>query len=261
MIFPKKIQDLIHNAEYVSDEVGMSESTILLFDDMILKIQPTSNESEQEYQVMKWLDGRLPVPKVIEFEKDESSSYLLMTKVSGQMACSEKHLSDPFTLTSLLAQGLRMLWSIDISDCPFSYSIDKRLQTAKYNVENDLVDIDAADPDTFGAKGFKDPKELYHWLMENKPEIEPVFSHGDYCLENIFIDQSGISGFVDLGKSGIADKWQDIALCYRSLRYEFEKAFSNRRHDYYHPDLLFEKLGIEPDWHKIRYYMLLDELF
>lgn len=261
MMFPKNIQDLIHNDEYVSDEVGMSDSTILLFDDMILKIQPNSDESEQEYQVMKWLDGRLPVPKVIEFDKDESSSYLLMTRVSGQMACSEEYLSDPFTLTSLLAQGLRMLWSIDISNCPFSYSIDKRLQTAKYNVENDLVDLDATDPDTFGAKGFKDPKELYHWLTENKPETEPAFGHGDYCLENIFIDHQGISGFIDLGKSGIADKWQDIALCYRSLRYEYDEAFSDRRHDHYHPDLLFEKLGIEPDWEKIRYYMLVDELF
>lgn len=29
----------------------------------------------------------------------------------------------------------------------------------------------------------------------------------------------------------------------------------------YKPELLFEKLGLVPDWEKIRYYILLDELF
>lgn len=27
------------------------------------------------------------------------------------------------------------------------------------------------------------------------------------------------------------------------------------------PEMLFEKLGLEPDWEKINYYLLLDELF
>ena len=29
----------------------------------------------------------------------------------------------------------------------------------------------------------------------------------------------------------------------------------------YHPDMLFEKLDISPDWEKLMYYILLDELF
>jgi kanamycin kinase/aminoglycoside 3'-phosphotransferase-3 len=261
MNLPDKIKKMIHGGEYHVDEVGMSDSTILMFDHMILKIQSTSAESQQEYQVMKWLDGKLPVPKVIEFEEDSTDSYLLMTRLSGQMACAEEHLSDPDALTSLLAEGLRKLWSIDIHDCPFSFSLDERLQTACFNVENDLVDLEAADPDTFGPNGFKDPGHLLQWLKENRPEVEPAFSHGDYCLENIMIADGEISGFIDLGKSGIADKWQDIALCYRSLQYEFDEKFSSRTHSDYHPDSLFEKLNIESDWEKIRYYMLLDELF
>ena len=29
----------------------------------------------------------------------------------------------------------------------------------------------------------------------------------------------------------------------------------------FQPEVLFEKLGIESDWEKIRYYIILDELF
>ena len=29
----------------------------------------------------------------------------------------------------------------------------------------------------------------------------------------------------------------------------------------FQPEMLFEKLGVEPDWGKLNYYILLDELF
>lgn len=62
-----------------------------------------------------------------------------------------------------------------------------------------------------------------------------------------------ISGFIDLGRSGKADKWYDIAFCVRSIR-------DNYREEKY-VKLFFDLLGIEPDWEKIKYYILLDELF
>jgi kanamycin kinase/aminoglycoside 3'-phosphotransferase-3 len=87
----------------------------------------------------------------------------------------------------------------------------------------------------------------------NKPKEDLVFSHGDYCLPNIFLEGGEITGFIDLGRAGIADKWQDIALAIRSLEY-------NLKSDKY-IDLFFRYLEIEPDYEKIKYYILLDELF
>ncbi|OQP05540.1 hypothetical protein B1690_12920 [Geobacillus sp. 46C-IIa] len=87
---PDKIKSLIHEEEYSIDDVGMSDSTVVLFKDKVLKIQPISEEAENEYHVMEWLQGKLPVPKVLGYERDEKKAYLLMTKVPGEMACADK---------------------------------------------------------------------------------------------------------------------------------------------------------------------------
>ena len=90
-------------------------------------------------------------------------------------------------------------------------------------------------------------------------EYEPVLSHGDFCLPNIFIDHGKIGGFIDLGDTGVGDKWQDIALCYRSLKYNAAGYYGGKVYPDVRPEMLFDALGITPDWEKIRYYILLDE--
>lgn len=76
----------------------------------------------------------------------------------------------------------------------------------------------------------------------------------------MFAENGQITGYIDLGKAGVADRWQDIALCYRSLKQNFGGKFGAKNRDF-SPDALFEKLGVEKDPEKLRYYILLDELF
>lgn len=258
---PDSIKRLIHDEAYAIDEVGMSDSTVVLFQDKVLKIQPTGEEAENEYHVMTWLQDKLPVPKILGFERHEKKTYLLMSKIPGEMSCVEPYMRDPEQLTAILAEGLQMLWDVDISGCPYLWNLDRKLIRARFIVENNLVDMDNIDPGTFSENGFKDPEHLLIWLIDNRPEEELVLSHGDFCLPNIFIENGKVSGFIDLVRTGIADKWQDIALCYRSLLHNFNGMYTGKPYPGFHPHMLFEKLGIEPDWEKIRYYMLLDELF
>lgn len=68
-------------------------------------------------------------------------------------------------------------------------------------------------------------------------------------------------GLIDLGRTGVADKWCDIALCYRSLSHNFSGRYNRSIHADFDEMLLFKELEIEPDWEKLRYYILLDELF
>ena len=258
---PESIKREIENETYEVDSIGMSGSGILLFSDKVLKIQENSDEAENEVQAMRWLEGRLSVPKVIAYESSGNKSYLLMTKTAGQMACDEEYMENPGKLTTLLAQALQELWRVDISACPLDWPLDRKLEAARFYVENNLVDLENVEPDTFGPDGFESPEALLQWLIEHKPPEELVLSHGDFCLPNIFIGEDGKFTFIDLGRTGVADKWQDIALCYRSLKHNYEGKYGGKTYPGYKPELLFEKLGLAPDWEKIRYYILLDELF
>lgn len=262
MYIPNEINDFIKGLPYSLDDVGMSGSKVLQFDDMVLKIEKANRHFDKMIEIMRWLEGKLPVPKVICVVKEKGLCYLLMSRIKGKMSCDEYYLERPDELCEHLSTALEMLWDVDISDCPRVTTIDDELIDARYQVENKLYDLSNAEPDTFGENGrFKNPEELLKWLEENKPTFEPCMSHGDFCLPNIFIDDCKISGFIDLGAMGVADKWRDLASCYRSLKHNFDGTFGGKVYEDFSPDLLFEKLSIEPNWEKINYYILMDELF
>lgn len=251
--FPEIIQRYIRNMTCIKDTLGCSEASVYCFTNydkiLYLKVEKINIEFEHEQKIMKWLYERLPAPKIIAQCREQGYDYLLMTKAFGEMACSEKYLNNPEKLVSMLAEGIKMLQKIDISDCPFECSLKNKLHIAKKRIDNNEIDMSDWEENTL----YSSPKELYDYLVANQPKEELVFSHGDYCLPNVFFDNDNVTGFIDLGRAGIADKWQDIALCFRSLEH-------NLKSDEY-TSLLFECLNIEPDYEKINYYILLDELF
>lgn len=257
---PQSILPFLKGRTYSWDEMGLSAAKVLCFEDMVLKVEETSATSENEYRFMRWLEGKLPVPKVIAFARQEGKNYLLMSRIEGEMLCAPTLMERPKELVRLAAEGLRMLWNVDISDCPVQSQLDLKLEKAAHAVKHGLVDVDAVEPDTFGENGFSSPEALLAWLYENRPQEEPVFSHGDFCLPNIFEKNGRISGFIDLGNCGAGDRYQDIALCLRSLRHNYEGRFGGKVYKGFSPEMLLEALGMKPDWKKIRYYTLLDEL-
>jgi aminoglycoside phosphotransferase len=168
------------------------------------------------------------------------------------MAHDEAFRADMPRLVRLIAAGMRQIHSISIEDCPFDQRLDTRIEAARVRMINGLVDEDDFDPQRRGRSA----EELYPGLLADRPRTEAlVFTHGDYCLPNIIIDPANrvISGFIDWGSAGIADRHQDIALAARSLEYNFGAEWV---------PLLFEEYGIELiDPAKIEYYKLLDEFF
>ena len=256
-----KIKGLIVNKPYTVDVIGMSGNQVLIFEDMVLKIEDKTEVIERQVQMMQWLEGKIPVPKVIAYEVEEEKSYLLMSRTSGVMSCATYYLEHPQMLLEALASGLKMLWEVDVTDCPVDRDVDAVLKEARERVEKDLVDVEDAEPTTFGDGGFENPEQLLEWLENHRPAFEPVLSHGDYCLPNVFLKDGKIKGFIDLGRAGVGDKWNDIALCYRSLKHNFDGTYGGKVYEDFNSDMLFEKLGVEPDWEKIKWYLLLDELF
>lgn len=260
-ILPEKIKRLTAGKAYAMDTVGMSGSQVRVFDDRVLKIEKCRKENDETVRMMRWLCGRIPVPEVLCYETDGISQYLLMSRVGGKMSCDTYYLERPEELLKLLSDAVKILWSVDITDCPRNTGLEADLAEAGRRVRQGLVDMEHVEPETFGRDGFESPQALLRWLEDNKPEEELVLSHGDFCLPNIFLENGRVSGFIDLGNTGAADRWKDIALCYRSLKHNYDGSYGGRVYQNFDPDRFFEKLGIKPDWAKIRYYTLLDELF
>lgn len=248
-IIGQHIKDMTCN----KDLIGCSNASIYCYSNsdsiMYLKVERINPEFEHEQKVIHWLKDKLPVPHIIAQCRQDGYDYLLMPKAIGEMACSSKYLNTPEQLVSLLAKGINKLQDVDITDCPFEYTLQYKLDNAKKRIDNNEVDMSDWEENTL----FKTPQELYDYLVENQPKEELVFSHGDYCLPNVFFHEGNVTGFIDLGRAGIADKWQDIALCVRSLEHNLNSKE--------YGDLLFKYLEIEPDYKKIEYYILLDELF
>lgn len=264
MEFPEKIKRLTEGKPFMSDSIGRSGAQVLIYDDMVLKIENISERTASDVEMLRWLHGKIPVPQIIEQENMQGSSFLLMTKAEGEMSCSKRFLMNPKELVPLLGSALKMLWNADISDCPRKRDLSRELNEARIRVEKGLVDIGNAEPDTFGKGGFENPEALLLWLERNRPscpEEENVLSHGDLCLPNIFINEGRISCFIDTSDAGAADKWRDISLCLRSLMHNTDGTYGNKVYSGYTPESFFDALGIAPDKDKLRYYLLLDELF
>ena len=263
MVFPERIQNYIRDLPYEKNGVGMSHSSVFVFDAYVLKVQQAMPETENEYQVLRWINGRVPVPDILEYVVQAGTAYTLMTKAVGKMLCDDELMREPEKLVDLIAQALKMLWSVDISDCPCTFSrLSERLKAARENIANGEVDLDNVEPETFGPGGFADPWDLLKWLERNQPEEDLVLTHGDFCLPNVFADGNNITAFIDNGKMGPADRWQDLAIVLRSLRHNFDGKYTGGvPYRGYDDSMLLSKLGIEMDERKFRYYLLLDELF
>lgn len=52
MQLPETIMNLIAGEQYITDDIGMSDSSVLIFSDKVLKIQKDNKESHNEYSIM-----------------------------------------------------------------------------------------------------------------------------------------------------------------------------------------------------------------
>ena len=285
----KMVQSIMETVKYrpdlfdtATETIGKSKASLFMFDmpnaadSMVLKAETVSESSMREHKALIWLDGRVPVPKVVGHHVSNGMSYILMSKIKGRMLCDPLILSNRRRLLKSIVAALRTLWSVDVDACPLDSGLDRDLEIAAYNVEHGLVafSLDSSCGHDIPS-GVVSATDLLRWLQRNRPKMDDgdrVFSHGDLCLPNVLVDCKGIAGFVDLGGAGWADRWRDIAICVRSLKdnlvgcYAKEYAASMGLCEGELPfgpfddKEFFDVLGIAPNEEKLRYYTLLDKL-
>lgn len=252
--FPPEIRQKIGDKALVDVQIGLSGAHVYQVADagLYLKTQPVAAQLSfsHDVHILEWLYTRLPVPKVVAFEQTAEEEYLLLTEVAGKNCVDAMARLDHIKIIRLLAEGLHQFHDLDITDCPLHEKIDDKLEYAEHNVSHDLVDEDDFDQEQQG----KTAQEILDFLQnEHPPEDDLVFNHGDYCLPNILLQGNQISGFVDLSRAGISDRYNDLAIASRSIRYNLGEQYEK---------LFFEMYGVKDiDEEKINYYRTMDELF
>ena len=114
---PPLIRQMTSQEMWDTDETGLSQAAVFCGKKMVLKIEKENSTADQEYHMLSWLQGKLPVPRLLAFERKDGRNYLLMERLSGEMACADSYMEDPARQAEVLSNGLRLLWSTDISGC------------------------------------------------------------------------------------------------------------------------------------------------
>ncbi|AGZ44190.1 APH(3') family aminoglycoside O-phosphotransferase [Actinoplanes friuliensis] len=224
---------------------GQSGATVSRRDGVYRK---TSNDPRDdlpgEAARLTWLRAHgIPAAQVL-----SSAPGLLETaEVPGLPASDYRH-----GVVDALADFTRVLHALPIADCPFDRRLAVTIPAAL------AADVDLDDLDDERAGWTRD--ELVAQLHATRPVQEDlVVCHGDLCLPNVVLDREGsqVTGLIDVGRLGVADRWTDLALMTRSL----SDPGLNPGYGPWAADRFLTRYGIAPDPAKNDFYRLLDEFF
>ncbi len=248
-----KVLRFIDKANLEEISIGCSDSQVFKIEKnnklYFIKISSKGNLTS-EYEKLKWLRGKLSVPKIVLYDCTDDTEFLITESINGEMVCSEYYLNNPEIGINVIANAFKQINNVDIKNCPFNVTLDYKLALVENNVNKNLIHVEDLKAETL--KRFGNLENIIKFLKDNKFNDELCFSHGDVSLPNIFAIDNEFSGFIDVGECGIADKWFDLAICEKSIRRNYGEQYVSK---------FYEKLNIIPERDKIDYYLLMMELY
>ena len=264
--FPLKLQEFLEDKEVKKHTIGHSDSDVFQISNQnnaqrwflkILRKKKSYNSLAYEKEVLTWLNDKTLVPKIEFYIATEEYEYLVISELKGMILSSKENISkNPRKTIEEFAKGLKTLHEIEIKDCPFKQDLQVKIEIASRNVYRNHINKECF----LSEFRHLSPGEMLDFLVKNKPQEDLVFTHGDYTLPNVIYDGNQV-GFIDLGLSGVSDKYMDIAVAIKTIRFNLNilglEYLLNELIDlfcfYYGILQLNEK--------KIEYYLMLDDLF
>lgn len=151
---------------------------------------------KSEAEMTAFLHGKNLAAEVVDYVS-EDKDYLIMAAIAGIDGGRKCFADRPRMLCDRLAQALRTLHEVDLSDCPVTLS---------HTVSDDGFDSGIAeyigiDSRESALSAFEKAKGL----MKNDAVV-----HGSFCPENVLFCDFKLSGFINLGLSGSGDRHIDI---------------------------------------------------
>lgn len=215
-------------------------------------VGPVADDIADEAHRLVWLADRMPCAELLYFTRTRDAAWLLTGAVAGRTGDAWIE-DDPAQLPMVIhafAGYLRRLHALPVADCPFDAGADVRMAHARRLIDAGAVDLDDFDDDHAGWSA----EQLWDRLIALRPSVRTgAVTHGDFSLGNLLIDHRGrVTGCIDVGRLGVADPYQDIAIFWQNLR-EFG------------PDAAAHFLsayGLDaPDAERLDFHRCLDELF
>ncbi|MFG2532116.1 APH(3'') family aminoglycoside O-phosphotransferase [Streptomyces sp. NPDC048516] len=226
------------------------------------KCVPTADAAglKAERDRVVWLgDQGVPGPRVLDWRSGNAGACLVTSAVPGVPA-DQVSAADLRVAWERIADAVRRLHEVPVGECPFRRSLDDMVAVAR-----DVVTREAVNPEFLPVEQQHTPAaELLARLVaqvarrREQETADVVICHGDLCLPNIILDPQtlNVSGFIDLGRLGLADRYADLALLLANARETWPSGEQARA-----ADVAFaERYGIALDHDRLRFYLHLDPL-
>lgn len=256
---PAGLADAVRGYRWARDGVGESGGAVYRLTgqagapDLFLKQGEgaVADDIVAEMVRLRWLGAYLPVPDLVGFAAMPEAAWLLTTALPGETAWQllDRVPAQRGATVDALARFLRRLHAIPVAACPFDAGHRYRMHEARARIDAGLVDEEDFDDARTGWSAQQVWDALGTYLP---PVVDAVVTHGDFSLDNLLMQDGEVVGCIDLGRVGVADRYQDLAILANCLG-EFDAALVAR---------MFAGYGIAvPDPDRMAFHLMLDELF
>lgn len=231
--------------------------------DLYVKVSSQTNHHDTGYDLgaeadrLRWLAKvGIPTPEVVEYDISDDCAWLVTTAVPGRSAAEQWPADQRTNVIDALADFTHTLHGLPIEECPYNRSLSVTMPAINHAARQHLVDLDRLD---LAYRGWT-PQQLLDEAYATVPTSEDlVVCHGDLCLPNVLLDPDTltVTGLIDVGRLGRADRYADLALATRSIASD-----QNPQYGIHHATRYFTQYGLgQADINRVTFYRLLDQFF
>lgn len=204
----------------------------------------------RETDVLLWLAGKAPVPVVLWSGDCGEDLALVMAAAPGAPVSHVAADQAEAALTAAL-KTLAALHALPLGDCPFDQRLAVKLAQAETRLAAGLVDETDFDAQRLGLTA----AEVWAQLKSMIPTGEDlVLVHGDASLPNVIWNGGAETTLIDLGRFGITDRHQDLAVFLRSAKRNHPHIDAVGLLQAHYPLAVLDEARLD-------FYRLLDEFF